>query len=76
MPVSETKNRLPRLGHDLLGVWLGGKCFYRVVPSAQYIADTSKSRLHHDYRSDAIAGAHAADVKGFFNVIGILDPTP
>ena len=72
------RDKIPaaQIGHDRLGVRLGGKRLDRVVPSAQYIADTGKSRLDHDHSSHAVAGAHAADVKGFLNVIGILDPAP
>ena len=42
----------------------------------QNVPDTGKSKLNHDRRSDAVAGAHAGEVEGLFDVLGIADPAP
>src|SRR5216683_3801046 len=55
---------------------LGGKRFHRIVPSAQHVADPGDTSFHHNDGGDAIARAHAANIKSFFDVIGILHPAP
>ena len=44
--------------------------------AVQHVPDAGKSQLHHDGRGDAVARAHAGEVEGFFDVLGVADPAP
>ena len=55
---------------------LGGQRLERVVLAVQHVPDAGESELDHDGRGDAVAGAHAGEVEGLFDVLGIADPAP
>ena len=64
---AQPAHQLPRIGGHAVGM-------KKTAVAEEYVFDAGKAHRRHQRGGDAVAGRHAAEIKGFFNMFDVARP--